>query len=176
MSATPVSSVQVRPLGTIALVSSQLALTLMVIHQFQLESRTFFNVMLLASVGFVVHALSPLDYRLFIFTLLSLASIVVALGPLDGISLIILGLVLIGISHLPVRMAVRLILLLSTGALFAAWRMELLPSPWNPVTIRSRTMIVLRVRGNTCWIRTFTSDTSKRRMSRSKPPPIISRR
>ena len=99
------AALQVREVGTIALISSQLVLVLLVINQFQLESRTFFNVMLLGTAGFVVHALLPLQYRLSFFTLLSFAAIVVALGPVDGIFLVVLGLVLIGICHLPVRMA-----------------------------------------------------------------------
>jgi hypothetical protein len=122
---------QGRALGTIALVSCQLVLVLLVIHQFQLESRTFFHVMLLGTAGFVVHALLPLHYRLSFFTLLSLASIMVALGLLDGIFLVVLGLVLIGICHLSVRLAVRVVLLLGAGTLFAVWRMELLPAPWS---------------------------------------------
>lgn len=130
MSSLPVA-VQFRPFKTIALVSVQLALVLLVIQQFQLESRTFFQVMLLASGGFVIHALLPPAYRLFVFTLLSLASIILALGPLDGIYLIALGLVLIGIVHLPVRYTLRLVLLIACGMLFAIWRMELLPAPWS---------------------------------------------
>jgi hypothetical protein len=120
-----------RDLGTIAMVSIQLALALAVIHQFQLESRTFFHVMLLATVGFIIHALLPLRYRLSFFTLLSLASITLALGPFDSIFLVVLGLVLIGICHLRVRTAVQIFLLLATGALFAVWRTEVLPAPWS---------------------------------------------
>jgi D-alanyl-lipoteichoic acid acyltransferase DltB (MBOAT superfamily) len=117
--------------GKIILVASQLVLILVAIPQFQLESRTFFNVMLLATAGFVVNALLPLHYRLRFFTLLSIAAIGLALGPIDGIFLIVLGLVLIGICHLPVRMVLRVSLLLAVGLLFAIWRMELLPAPWS---------------------------------------------
>lgn len=122
---------EVRALGTIALVSCQLVLVLLVINLFQLENRTFFNVMLLGTVGFVIHALLPLQYRLRFFTFLSLASIMMVLGPVDGTSLVILGLVLIAICHLRARLAVRVGLLLGTGILFAMWRMELLPAPWS---------------------------------------------
>src|SRR6266702_1279772 len=68
----PGTAVQVRDIGTIALVSFQLVLVLLVIQLFQLESRTFFHVMMLGTVGFVIHALLPLQYRLSFFTLLSL--------------------------------------------------------------------------------------------------------
>jgi hypothetical protein len=124
------SAAGLRNLGIISLVTAQLGLALLVIHQFQLESRTFFHVMLLGGAGFVVHSLLPLRYRLPCFVLLSLSAIVVALGPVDGFFLVLLGLVLIGICHLRLRMPLRVFLLLATGALFAAWRMELLPAPW----------------------------------------------
>jgi D-alanyl-lipoteichoic acid acyltransferase DltB (MBOAT superfamily) len=119
------------PVVTIGLVSAQLALVLLVIHRFQLESRTFFEVMLLSAGGFVIHALLPLRHRLAFFTFLSLASILIALGQRDGIFLVGLGLLLIGICHLPLRMPFRVSLLIVTGGLFAIWRMELIPAPWS---------------------------------------------
>src|SRR5688572_5065041 len=125
------ATVSSRDFAGIAIVSAQLVLVLLVVHQYQLESRTFFHLMLLAAVGFVIHALLPLRYRLRFFTLLSLVSIPLALGPLDGVCLILLGLVLIGICHLPLRIAVRIILLIAVAAVFALWRMELLPAPWS---------------------------------------------
>ena len=118
-------------LWTIVVITVQLALALLIVHAFQLESRTFFHVMVLAAVGFPFHALLPARLRLPMFALLSLASIVVAFGARDGFFLIMLGLVLIGLCHLPVPMAVRVPLLLVTAALFAVWRMELLPAPWS---------------------------------------------
>jgi hypothetical protein len=127
----PGSAVGLRGLGTIALVTGQLVLVLVVISEFQLESRTFFHVMLLGTAGFVVHSLLPLRYRLPFFVLLSLAAIGIAFGPVDGLFLVLLGLVLIGICHLPVRMAARVSLLIATGSLFAVFRMELLPAPWS---------------------------------------------
>jgi hypothetical protein len=120
-----------RNVGRVSLITIQLALALLVIRQFQLETRTFFNVMLLIGAGFVVHALLPLQYRLAFFALLSVAAIGIALGPVDGLSVILLGLVLIGICHLPLRMPVRIGMQFGTAALFALWRIELLPAPWS---------------------------------------------
>ncbi|HVF62993.1 MAG TPA: hypothetical protein VNE58_03245 [Casimicrobiaceae bacterium] len=117
--------------GPLALVAIQLALALFVIYQFQLESRTFFHVMLLAAVGFVVHALLPIEQRLPFFVMLSLGGIVLAMGLVDGASLIALGLAMIGICHLPIRVAWRALLLVATGSLFAVWRLELMPAPWS---------------------------------------------
>src|SRR5262245_31071296 len=122
---------QLAHLGNVALVAIQLALALLVIQRYQLESRTFFNVMVLGAVGFIVHALLPLRYRLAFFALLSLASVAVAFGPVDGFFVVVLGLALIGICHLRAPMSVRVLLLLGTAGLFAVWRMELLPAPWS---------------------------------------------
>src|SRR6266576_1417999 len=115
----------------LAMVCVQLGLVLLVIYQYQLESRTFFNVMALGFVGFVVHALLPLQYRLSLFVGLSLAAIVAAFGPLDCGCLILLGLLLIGICHLPLSLGVRILLLVLTGTVFALWRLEILPGPWT---------------------------------------------
>jgi hypothetical protein len=120
-----------RDAARFALVCAQLLLVLAAIYQYKLESRTFFQVMLLAAAGFVVHALLPLAWRLPFFVGLSFASIVLAFGWLDGGWLIALGLVLIAICHLPWRLSLRVALLLATGALFAAWRVEWLPAPWS---------------------------------------------
>jgi D-alanyl-lipoteichoic acid acyltransferase DltB (MBOAT superfamily) len=120
-----------RNLGTIGLILAQLLLALLVVRQFQIESRTFFQVMVLATAGFVIHALLPLSYRFSFFVVLSLVSIVVGLGLFDGSILIVLGLVLIGICHLPVRLRVRVALLSSTGLLFAVWRAGMLTAPFS---------------------------------------------
>jgi len=124
-------AVPVRQPGRIATIVLQFALVLLVIWQFQLESRTFFHVMTLLGVGFVVHALLPLRLRLPFFAALSLATVPVAFGLWDGAFLIALGLALIGICHLPLPLAARVALLLATGTLFALWRVEWLPAPWS---------------------------------------------
>jgi D-alanyl-lipoteichoic acid acyltransferase DltB (MBOAT superfamily) len=120
-----------RDLIGIATIALQLVLVLAVVRVFEIENRTFFDVMALATAGFVVHALLPLSMRLPFFTGLSLASVVVAFGPLDGVALIALGLVLVGICHLPLGFWTRVLLLCATGALYAVWRAELLPQPWS---------------------------------------------
>ena len=109
----------------------QLVLALFVMYRFRLESRTFFDVMLLATGGFVVHSQLPLRFRQPFFVALSLASIIVALGWLDGIAVIAFGLVLIGICHLRIALRWRVLLLAAAGCLFALWRLELVPAPWS---------------------------------------------
>src|SRR5262245_2192169 len=125
------SSIKAPSLWRLALVGIQLALILLVIWRYQLESRTFFNVMALGCVGFMVHAFLPAQYRLGFFAALSLGGIVLAFGPADGGWLILLGLGLIGICHLPVRMVLRVGLLLLTGGLFGLFRAELMHGPWS---------------------------------------------
>jgi acyl carrier protein len=124
-------SFSLRNIGTIALVTAQLALTLLVVHEFRLESRTFFEVLLLATGGFVVHALLPMRHRLAFFVLLSAASIVLALGLRDGGFVLLLGLVLIAVCHLPIRLPLRALLLLGIGVLFAVFRVGKLSGPWS---------------------------------------------
>src|SRR6185503_6200623 len=117
--------------GRIVVTALQFALVLLVIWQFRLESRTFLHVMALLGVGFVVHALLPLRLRLPFFAILSLATVPVAFGIWDGAFLIALGMVLIGICHVPLPLVARVVLLLATGALFAVWRVEWLPTAWS---------------------------------------------
>ena len=115
----------------LALVCAELALVLLVIWRYQLESRTFFNVIALAFGGFVIHSLLPLPYRLGFFVALSLVTVLLAFGPVDGGWLILLGLVLIAICHAPVRLGLRVLLLALTGGLFALFRAEIVHGPWS---------------------------------------------
>ncbi len=118
-------------LRAVASVCLQLALVLLVVYQYRIESRTFFHVMALGAVGFAIHALLPLALRLPFFAFLSLAGLLVAFNVLDAVFLVSFGLLLIGICHLPVRLAYRVGLLVATGSLFAVWRVEALPAPWS---------------------------------------------
>jgi D-alanyl-lipoteichoic acid acyltransferase DltB (MBOAT superfamily) len=118
-------------LRALAVVTLQLVAVLFIIYRFQIESVTFFRVMLLGAAGFVVHALLPITLRLPFFVGLSLAAIVVALGPADGLAVILLGSAMIGICHLPIRMVLRVAVLFAVAALFVLWRTDRLPQPWS---------------------------------------------
>ena len=109
---------------------AQLVLCLLVIRQFQLESRAFYKVTLLVVGGFAVHALLPLRYRLPFFVALSLGSIVVAFDLVAAAWLIAVSAVLIGICHLPIRLVARVALLLGVGTLLAVSRTDVWPGPW----------------------------------------------
>src|SRR6185437_1820445 len=81
--------------------------------------------------GFVVHALLPMRLRLPFFVGLSMTAIMIALGLADGVAVILLGSAMIGICHLPIRLALRVVVLLAVAALFALWRADRLPQPWS---------------------------------------------
>jgi D-alanyl-lipoteichoic acid acyltransferase DltB (MBOAT superfamily) len=109
----------------------QLAGLACAIQRFQLESRAFFELSLLAFGGFAIHYLLPLRYRMGFFTILSLVSIGWVMGVPQAAWLIGLGLVLLGICHLPVNMRVRVGLLLIVGGVLAALRAGWVSGPWS---------------------------------------------
>lgn len=111
------------------IVLAQLGLLILLFRQFAIESGAFIWLAVLAFAGFAVHALLPLRLRLPFFVLLSLAGIVLVLNPGNAAALVAVGLVLIGICHLPVSFRIRGIVLLGVGALLAAFRGHWLAGP-----------------------------------------------
>jgi D-alanyl-lipoteichoic acid acyltransferase DltB (MBOAT superfamily) len=130
---TPVDQAGQGRIGIIALivVLAQLALLTLVLRQFQIESTAFLELWLLAISGFVVHALLPLRHRLLFFIGLSLAGIALVLGPVNGAMLVAIGLVLIGICHLPFAFATRVAILIAVACILAAQRTQWIPMPWS---------------------------------------------
>jgi len=111
-------------------VAGQFVLLGLVVRQYQLESRTFLQVLMLAGICFPIHALLPAAYRWPFFALVSLGSVGVAFGYGAGSLLLGLGAGLIGLCHLPVPIGVRIGLVLGAGALLAAMR-----TGWGPMHI-----------------------------------------
>jgi D-alanyl-lipoteichoic acid acyltransferase DltB (MBOAT superfamily) len=111
-------------------VLAQLGVLTLVLRQFQIEGAAFLRLWLLALAGFAVHAFLPLRYRLPFFLALSLAGIALVLGPAHGAWLVAIGLVLIGICHLPLAFAARIVLLLAVAGVLVAQRAQWLPAPW----------------------------------------------
>ena len=107
----------------------QLGLVLLVAWEFQLETRTFFNVLVLSALAFPIHAALPLRWRLPFFVSLSVTAIGWVFGPAQGTLLIGTGLLLIGICHLPIRWSMRIGLLVATAGALAAARAGAVPSP-----------------------------------------------
>src|SRR5438034_8442162 len=117
----------------------QFALIAMVIDYWQLESQPLTRLIWLAFAGFIVHHSLPQRFRLPFFAMLSLFAVITAVGHfgpnvgvawltgkittagflyhlVPGLTLIGIGLGLIGICHLPVRFTVRVGLVAVAGA------------------------------------------------------------
>ncbi len=111
----------------------QLAVVVYLLIAFRIENTAFYyRVAPIVGVGFVVNHLLPLRYRLPFFAALSLLTLFVVFGLVQSAWLVALGLVLIGIAHLPVRFGLRVALLLGVGTAFAAMRLGIGPDmPWR---------------------------------------------
>jgi D-alanyl-lipoteichoic acid acyltransferase DltB (MBOAT superfamily) len=114
-----------------AAVALQLVLLLVLLRQFQIESAAFRLLAAIAFVGFAVHASLPLRLRLPFFAGMSLLSVLVVLGLVNGAWLLAIGFGLIGICHLRIAVRWRVLLLLGVGAVLVAQRAQLLPAPWS---------------------------------------------
>src|SRR3990172_6293569 len=115
-------------------VAIQLGLLVLVIRQFRLENQALYhNLMLLTFYGFLIHYFLPFRYRLPFFLLLSLAAIVGILGFVNGAYLIVIGLGLVGICHLPISYFSRIALLLVAGVALVALRANLIQASWLEV-------------------------------------------
>jgi hypothetical protein len=117
----------------------QFGLIVLAVHSWQIESLSLARLMQFALVGFVIHHLLPLRFRLPFFAILSLVAIVTALGQMGpktwvagltgrislsnflyhltpGLTLIGIGLTLIGLCHIPIRFSARVALVVVAGA------------------------------------------------------------
>jgi hypothetical protein len=117
--------------GKFLLLTFQLGLAVVVIYQFEIESRAFLHLAILTFFGFALHYFLPLALRLPFFLALSLAGIALVLGFGTAAWLVALGLGLIGIASLPLRLSARVGLLLVTAAALACLRVGLAPVPWS---------------------------------------------
>jgi len=130
----------------------QFALIAIVIDYWQLESQPLTRLMWLAFAGFIVHHSLPQRFRLPFFAMLSLFAVITAVGHLGpnigvawltgkitttgflyhlvpGLTLIGIGLGLIGLCHLPIRFGARVGLVAVVGAGLAFLRAN---SQWFP--------------------------------------------
>jgi hypothetical protein len=117
----------------------QFGLIVLVVNQWQLESVSLSRVMQLAFVGFIIHHSLPQRFRLPFFAILSLLAVITSVGHfgpnegrmwltgkittagflyhlIPGLTLIGIGLGLIGICHLPIRFGARIGLVAVVGA------------------------------------------------------------
>jgi len=130
----------------------QFGLIVYVIGDWQLENLSLSRLMDLAFVGFIIHHLLPLRFRLPFFAVLSLAAVVLGVGEIGtrmfvaglsgkiplrdfvypmipGLGLAAVGLGLIGICHLPIRFGLRVALIAVVGAGLTLLRVN---SQWFP--------------------------------------------
>src|SRR5438067_7679924 len=133
-------------------VIAQFGLIVMVVNYWQLESLALARLMALAFVGFVIHHLLPVRFRLPFFAMLSLLALVSGVGHigpnlgaawltgkirtidflyhlLPGLTLVGIGLGLMGLCHLPIRFAARVGLVAVAGAALVFLRAH---SQWFP--------------------------------------------
>ena len=103
----------------------------LIVDRFELEGESFRRLMLLTIGGFAVHYFLPLGQRLRFFVLLSLAGIVVVLGPRPAAWLVTIGLGLIGVCHLPIAMKARVAILCVVGAALGVLRYGIGDVPWS---------------------------------------------
>ena len=134
-------SIQPYKVGYFLTLFSQLGLFVLLVHRYNIDSRAFLHVAILAVAGFAVHYFLPLRFRLPFFLILSLLSIELVFGfqmeqwSLTGLVqggwLIAIGMGLIGLAHLPIAYGARVGLLLAVGAFLAFLRSGGAPVPWS---------------------------------------------
>jgi hypothetical protein len=109
----------------------QIALLAVLFRMVRLESTVFRQILILAAVGFPVHHLLPLRFRLPFFVALSMVGIFITIGVVSGIWLVGVGLVLIGCCHVPAPLKVRLGLVLLVASVLAVLRAGWVEAPWS---------------------------------------------
>jgi len=125
--------------GQFAAVAIQFGLIALVVDSWQLESQLLARLMWLSFAGFIIHHFLPLRFRLPFFAMLSLLAVVMGVGHLGpnvgmawftgkittasflyhlvpGLTLVGIGLGLIGVCHLPIRFGARVGLVALIGA------------------------------------------------------------
>lgn len=111
-----------------ALIGIQLGLALVVVRLYQLQSRSFFAVMVLMVGGFLVHAALPLRLRESFFAAISVVSVPLVFGASTGARVLLLGGVVVAACHLPLRFWFRVAIVTALGALLMLLRVD----AWMP--------------------------------------------
>jgi hypothetical protein len=122
---------EMRNLVRIGLIILQLLAILVLLRQFQIESRAFREVAVLAFIGFAIHYFLPQAWRLPFFAALSVGALFMVLGLANGTWLLGFGLVLLAICHWPLKLWLRVALLLGVGGVAGAARAEWISGPWS---------------------------------------------
>ncbi len=118
--------------GKFVLVAAQLALVLLAIRLFQVENGFGFQDLLpLIFGGFAVHAWLPERWRQPFFVGLTLAGIWLLFGVVGGSWLIGIGLMMIGLAHLPAPFWLRVSLVTAVGVVLTAFRAGWMQTSWS---------------------------------------------
>jgi len=112
-------------------VAGELALLVLLIWRYSIESEAFLQLAMLALGGFVVHASLPRAWRMPFFALLSVASVFLVFGLVSGLWLLALGLGLIALSHLPLPWTARIGLIVAAGGVLVVMRVGVIAAPWS---------------------------------------------
>jgi hypothetical protein len=116
------------------LVAVEFGLLVLIIRLFALEGSGFGNLVVLAWAGFVIHHFLPLRWRMPFYVALSMGGLALVLGVKAAICVIGGGCILIGVCHLPIRLWMRIGLLVLLGGLGAAtrlgWVTHTQPTAW----------------------------------------------
>jgi hypothetical protein len=114
----------------------EFALVVAAIRLLNIESNSFETVLTLALGGFVVNHFLPAAWRHTFFAGLSLVSVLLVFGGLQGAWLLAMGGLLIALCHLPIPFRARIALVLLAAAGMAFARVGMLPvGPSIPGTI-----------------------------------------
>lgn len=111
-------------------VTVELALMVLLIKAYRLESAAFHDVMFLLVVTFPVHHLLPKAFRLPLFAAISIASVIIVFGWATGSWLIAISVAFIGLCHLPVPFRARVVLICCAGLVLAALRTDWIQADW----------------------------------------------
>ncbi|MEZ4701197.1 MAG: hypothetical protein R2834_12745 [Rhodothermales bacterium] len=113
-------------------VTAQLALVLFAIRIFEIENGFGFQHLLpIIFGGFVIHAWLPERWRQPFFVGLTLAGIWLLFGVIGGSWLIVIGLLLIALAHLPAPMWIRITLIVGVSAVLTAFRAGWVETTWS---------------------------------------------
>lgn len=117
----------------LVLVAAQLGVLVLLVYSFELESRAFFYVLLLACMGFLAGFTIPATARMPFFAGLSILSLFPALGVEAASVVLAVGVLLILLCHLPIAFAGRILLVVGVGAGLAVLRASAPRSAWPPM-------------------------------------------
>ncbi len=106
------------------LMAAQFGLLVLVIRWFEIEGSAFGTLATIAFLGFLVHHVLPLPWRLPFFVFLSVATLVVVAGPASAAWVLGLGGAVIALCHLRVKGTILMAALLVAGAGLAALRLN----------------------------------------------------